>query len=356
MLEAIGRYGEVLPNLRLHDPDYPSVEFLKERVMLGDETEEHLFNPPPHGDTPGSELIVQTLLDDDPRPVFVPSWGGANTTAQALWKLKQQYPPAEFQRATAKIRIYCISFQDAGGQWIVENIPEAQIVEAGSWYQTWFYHPQEHQPHTEYMSAEWLARNVKTGHGPLGASYPQDVVSEGDTPSFLDLINNGLRSWQDFGYGGWGGRFERVKGNYWKDSPDNGDTHHALTRWTIPTQNDFAARMDWCVKPFDEANHPPVVALSGDLDRQAAPGERLHLDAAATADPDGDSLTLQWWQYREAGTYPGVVDLGQSEGAEVQLSIPADARPGETIHLICEASDQGSPPLTGYQRLIITVQ
>ncbi len=354
MLKAIERYEQVLPNLRKHDERYPEAEFLRSRVMLGNEDPKYLFEPPPHQDTPGSELIIRTLLDDDPRPVFIPAWGGANTTAHALWKLKRQHSAEEYRRAASRARIYCISFQDGAGRWIVENIPEAMIVEAGSWYKTWNYHPQEFQPHKEYMSAAWLRENVKEGHGPLGAWYPQGVVSEGDTPSFLELVDNGLRSWQDYGWGGWGGRFQRVEGSYWRDAEDQGDDRKPLTRWTPATQNDFEAQMDWCVTSEEHANHPPAVVLAHPEDLTASPGESVTLDAGETTDPDGDELTFRWWRYADADSHDGPVEIRHAEQPVASLALPSDIRSGATVHMICEVVDDGSPPLTAYRRVVVT--
>jgi hypothetical protein len=62
-------------------------------------------------------------------------------------------------------------------------------------------------------------------------------------------------------------------------------------RWIGAMQNDFAARADWCVRDFREANHHPVVKVNGDLEREVSPGETVRLAANAT-DPDGDHLTF----------------------------------------------------------------
>lgn len=44
----------------------------------------------------------------------------------------------------------------------------------------------------------WLDQNVRQGHGPLGELYPRVAyIMEGDTPSFLNLISNGLASQED---------------------------------------------------------------------------------------------------------------------------------------------------------------
>ena len=44
----------------------------------------------------------------------------------------------------------------------------------------------------------------------------------------------------------------------------------SVYRWRPAFQADFAARLDWCVKPFKKANHPPVVRISGE---STLPGE-----------------------------------------------------------------------------------
>lgn len=355
ILEAISRYEQVLPVLRKHRAEYPSADFLRNRIYMGNEDRQFLDGTPPFQDTPGSELIIETLLDADPRPVFVPAWGGANTQAQALWKLKQTVSETEFQRAVKKIRIYCVSFQDSAGIWIANNIPEATIVQAGSWHQTWNYHPQPKQPHKDVMSEDWLEDNVKKGHGPLGAWYPQKNVSEGDSPSFFELINNGLGAHRNYAYGGWGGRFRVKNNNWWIDAADNGSASHALTRWTLATQHDFAARMDWCVKSFEEANHPPVINLAHANEMKCRAGSEVKLRATGD-DPDGNQLAYRWWQYREAGTYRGTIEITDDKKQNAAFTLPTDGMKGQTIHIICELTDDGVPPLKGYQRVIVEIE
>jgi hypothetical protein len=72
-------------------------------------------------------------------------------------------------------------------------------------------------------------------------------------------------------------------------------------------------------------------------------------------DPDGDTVTVKWWQYAEAGSYPGRITLSDSTALAASLRVPADATPGSTIHLILEATDNGTPALTSYQRTIVSV-
>ena len=129
-----------------------------------------------------------------------------------------------------------------------------------------------------------------------------------------------------------------------------------IWRWTDALQNDFAARADWCVKSYAEANHPPVVTLAHSRDMKVRPGATVPLSARGTEDPDGDALTYHWWQYRDAGTYDGTVEIRDATGQDASFTVPGDAGKGETIHIICEVTDAGTPPLTRYQRVVVTVE
>ena len=129
-----------------------------------------------------------------------------------------------------------------------------------------------------------------------------------------------------------------------------------MWRWSEALQNDFAARADWCVESFDEANHPPVIKLTHDIDIQVIPGETIDLNAKGTTDPDGDELSYFWWQYEEADTYKGKIDIKKAQNRNATVSIPNDFNSGETIHIVCEVSDKGSPELTRYQRVILSIE
>jgi hypothetical protein len=331
--------------------------------------------------TEGEQLIIKILTDDDPREVHISCWGGSNTVASALWTIKYsgKYSEDQIRKALAKVRIYCIWYQDGGGQWIEDNVKEAFIFEAYRWENVWDYqscdgcfkgrkssNPQDVQV---YMRPEWMKENIRENHGPLATLTPQHWTSEGDTPSWLHLVNNGLESYTDYTIGGWGGRgvYDDIanKPNHITDGDieEDGDGNKHYWRWVIAAQNDYAARADRCVNDYDQANHAPVAAFNGTtvndgspvLKMEAMPGQTISLDASGSTDPDKDKLSYKWWVYKEVGSYGKAVSVNNSSSKTASVTIPSDAS-GKTIHVLIEVTDDGDPPLKGWRRAIIEVK
>lgn len=220
----------------------------------------------------------------------------------------------------------------------------------------------------------WLERNVISNHGPLGALYPRlAYIMEGDTPSFLNLIGNGLEAHLSPEYGGWGGRYElrqsygetrpiytnsrdTVRG---KDGREYTSNQATVWRWREAFQHDFAARMDWCVKPRAGANHNPEAVVNGRpgkdvLEIDAGTGDTVRLSAEGSRDPDGDAIAYRWFQYPEAGTFQGRVDLKSETGMTTTFTVPR-GKPGN-IHILLELRDSGNPALYAYRRVIVRVR
>jgi hypothetical protein len=144
------------------------------------------------------------------------------------------------------------------------------------------------------------------------------------------------------------------------------DTNHAtIWRWREAYQNDFAARMDWTIKPYKEANHPPVPKLAHAAELTVKRGARVDLSAEGTTDPDGDTLSYNWFYYLEAGTFPTSnarsgqpLEIRGFDQQKAWFTVPTGRvmAPGTgTMHVILAVTDQGSPRLTRYQRVIVTV-
>jgi hypothetical protein len=185
----------------------------------------------------------------------------------------------------------------------------------------------------------------------------RDFLSEGDSPAFMHQIDVGLRSMEHPSFGGWGGRFEPEDGSayIWRGAVEDEDLYKPIWRWAEAFQNDWAARADWCVMDYEAANHAPVVRLKGSTDIKADPGDKIRLDISRSTDPDGDELQFRWWQYGEADSYEGTISIENAESSRAYLTIPADANTGETIHIICDVTDNGNPSITRYIRVIIKV-
>jgi hypothetical protein len=125
-------------------------------------------------------------------------------------------------------------------------------------------------------------------------------------------------------------------------------------RWVPAAQNDFAAHMDWCVQDFKEANHAPVAKVKGPHQRDVKPGETVKLTATAT-DPDGNKLAYKWWQYADADSAKTTINIANSESLDKgNFEVPNE--PGEQVHIILEVTDDGTPSLVGYQRIIFNIK
>lgn len=393
ILKILDAYKKVHPNLLKHERGFPVYEELRLKVKKG--LAVYGMEGVGEGkDSEGSDWIIKVLEKKDDRPLWVSVWGGPNTLAQALWKIKKTKSATEAERFYQKLRVYTISDQDDSGPWIRKNFPSIFfIVTPGYNYTkaTWlgiaFPLPGSN---IEATSNDWLAKNIQQGHGPLGAAYPDVAYGmEGDTPAFLNLIMNGLNDAEHPNYGGWGGRYEfylpefedsntgRFKRENWpKDEPEmraiwtNANDSvvspvdkksyvgnmETIWRWRTEFQNDFAARMDWTTKNFNECNHPPIPKLAHSDHLTVKSGEQFRLSATGTVDPDGDSMSYLWFQYAEAGTYKGIVSFRPYSPNlyEIPVTAPVVDSP-QTIHFILKVTDKGTPALTRYKRVIVTV-
>jgi hypothetical protein len=182
-------------------------------------------------------------------------------------------------------------------------------------------------------------------------------LKEGDTPAWFYFYLNGLNVPAHPDYGGWGGRYA-FNGKFWQDTPDTvaGHTSARATvyRWRPAFQNEFAARLDWCVKDFRGANHAPVIKMKGELQRNVKPGETVTL-AATVTDPDGNTLTYKWWQYADADSANATVAIARSDSSN-RASFVVPNEPGKQVHIILEVTDSGAPPLTSYQRIVYYIR
>lgn len=424
----LNAYEEVYPNLTIHAQGYPTPDYLKSVTHIGNITNVGEMEKV----TDGSEFLKNLFLDEDPRTLYVQTWGGTNTTARALKSIEEEYKNTDQweaiqQKINDKLVLYIILDQDDSySNYIAVNWPNLKIINDRSNFWHFAYAWKNHTDEVNSrLQGEWNLENIKQNHGALLNYYalmgdgnviegeleeeqrgidaylennPQynryDFISEGDSPSFLYLIDNGLRSMEDPSYGGWGGRFGADGEARWINNvldfdpyTNRYESEYSLMRWFDDIQDDFAARADWCIASnYEDANHAPTVTVQEGIDLTATPGQTLTLHASAQ-DPDGDQVTFRWWHYFEADTYEeskvaknetvneemsglllGIhrdlaegevtdsIELTGSDTAEVTFTIPEDAQSGDTIHIVVEGEDSGAHGMKHYQRVIITVQ
>lgn len=390
--DAVDIYEKVYPNLRVHDANYPTPEYLRARIREGNVE----FDGDTSKDTPGSDLIKSVLLDDKGGPVYLQAWGGQSTIARALKSIRAQHEGtpawnAISEKVSKKAIIQAFGDQDGtNASYIKPNWPGIEYRQMST--ATWGYGARGvvRPEFAQYLTAAWTRDNVSSV-GPFGAFYrvwrdgkqmvPGDVfdyfgfdlpaaelqakgyrvwtapqekgswISEGDSSTFVNLIDNGLRAHEDASYGGWGGRNAADR-----DSAGASPRDYATARWFELAQRDFAARLKWTITPtFAAANHEPRVSVTSGLNVAAFAGDAVRLNGAAS-DPDANGLTTAWWQYADADTYPGTVTFSDANALQTTLQVPADALPGQTIHAIVQVTDNGAPPLTSFQRVIVTVK
>ncbi|KAF9877492.1 cellulose-binding protein [Colletotrichum karsti] len=395
MHDIVDAYEEVRPNLLKHATGYPEAGYLRDLITSGLPVY-GMYGVGEGKDSEGSKRLVKAV-DASDEPLWVPVWGGASVLAQALWHVNATRSPAEIEKFVSKLRAYSISDQDNTGSWIRRNFPQLFFIASIHHFNRYAlaawggisgdqYYNFPSLASRDVVSADWIKENIQRV-SPLGAKYPDtDFIVEGDTPSLLYLIPNGLSDPEHPEWGSWGGRYGPVTygEGHFADSvdviKDSGKTimssQATVWRWREAFQNDFAARMKWTGSSgFDGAPHAPVVVLNGDKSRKVVKmvvkeDQEIGLDARESCDPDGGDLTYKWWQYLEPssnnnspGRDVGKLELSDTNSAIITVTMPSkevlraegrNRHPEEDkhLHLILEVSDG---TLVSYRRVIFTI-
>ncbi|HSB92387.1 MAG TPA: DUF1593 domain-containing protein [Flavitalea sp.] len=407
--DAVDAYAKVYPNLKVHHSNYPAPDELRSKIRYGNIEFDGDFSK----NSPGSEFIKSLILDDKPGHLFITAWGGQSTIARALKSIQDQYEyTTEWEAIKKKIsrKVVLLPSGDQDGTYplyIKPNWPDIEYRQFSEGPNYGYGAQLNARPEdSTYLTAFWMKENV-SDRGPFGSLYrvwgdgkqmvkgdrldyfgianltdeelkKQGYVvwlpvqkqgswlGEGDNHTFMNMLGNGLRAHEAGSFGGWGGRESGGKGSMDFSMSDTSlnaiasavgaaKAESDYPNFFPQAQRDFAARMQWSVTPkYADANHEPIVHIQGPLDIMASAGETIQLNGNIM-DPDKDNVAIKWWQFA-VGSNPKQITISDPTALQTQILIPNDAKPGQTIHIILEATDNGKPALTRYQRVVITIR
>ena len=416
--EAVEAYAKVYPNLIVHDKNYPTPAYLQSKIRYGNIEFEGDFSK----DTEGSDLNKNVLMDDRPGPVYITAWGGQSTIARALKSIELQHSESKaWQSIKKKIsqKLVILPSGDQDGtyaSYIKPHWPDVEYRQFRSGpsysYGAQLMGDKETAP---YLTAEWMRANIST-KGPLGDLYrvwgdgkqmvkddrfdyfgfdgysneqlkqmgyivwmpvqPKGSwLGEGDTFTFMNLLDNGLNGWNKEFPGGWGGRImtpeyvpavdpfssdtTKVKDLVITDSILKANAAKKAEEADFPSffpaaQQDFAIRMLWSItNKFTNANHAPQIKLLSNSLQQVVAGKKIFLNATVN-DPDGDKFTVKWWQFSRTKSEPTLI-IENDHALQTSVQAPATAK-GKEFYLVLEVRDHSRIPLTSYKITRIVVR
>ena len=409
MEKIVRAYSQVVDNLNRHaypDNQYSPGDYFLDLIKSGPPLFGKEALDPSVELSEGTQLLIDRL-EESTDPLWVLCWGGTNVIAQALQAAQRSMSAEDHKNFRSKLRIYAISDQDDTGVWIRTNYPDIFYINSiHGWNQyglaLWtgisgdnYYGFDKGGPDFTKVSADWIKEHIQIG--PLGKAYPNFMfIPEGDTPTFLYLVQNGLGSPEHPDWGSWGGRYLATDPSaavrHYNDATDmvvgrNGENflsnHATVWRWRDAFQNDFAARMQWTLHDdISKANHAPIAIVNGSTPGpepvflEAEAGTSINLDASESYDPDGDELTFRWFHYKDVTASQWNVDAEvvtvefvdlepAKTGRRVRALLPTPEKcavdmftgkarnKGQVMHLVLELSDSGTPSMTTYKRVVV---
>lgn len=398
----LNAYKKEYPQLKKHDPDFPEYETLEKVTKKGRGalpiiwlTNEKKFaaeiagryvesswgdinfydwigeGNTPHGepkDSEGSEYLQEVFDKNDDRPIYVQMWGGPITFVQALYRYKQRNSDEKFQKLMKKIHVFGILLQDITFDYMI-NLDKVKELSCGNLGPTTstFTGERVHPGWLLYDGGQFwryitvMKETEVKGHGAMSEFY--DHGGEGDTPAFLYLLSArfGLNDPLDPTQGSWGTMFKPM-------SPEFPDNYYEtckvdkteIERWIPQAKNSFLNRLQYSVKNPDQVNHEPIAAINGDKGNEiikirAKPNKKIKLDASASMDPDGDTLSYNWFFYKEASDYSGEFSVKNPSSPSQTFTMPEDIG-NQNIHIVLEVTDNGLPELVTYRRVILSAE
>jgi len=369
-------YEEDYKLLSRNNPNYPTPEYIRSITKVGNIE----FEGDYRFETEGSNFIVDVIMDDDMRPLYIQHWGGINTTVRALYTIYEKYHgtpewDAVLAKVVAKVRIGGSGEDNCRADSGIDKMfPGLQnggygmgFFGYGSFFSASKNGPRpaadELQP---YLHKEWIMDAYKENHGKLmeeiwlmgegRAIYGEPIIYNYGLITTMDWAKSAELGWgpanlstyprADYEPFDWG--FCQFGCASFIDIGLRKDVQNRNNRFTIIMWEELAARADWAVCEPQDCNHAPIVS-GGQLDFTAAPGETVKL-AGTAEDPDGDRLTATWWSPSED------LVLSAEAGWSTEVTVPADAKAGDRIVVNLEVRDNAVRPMTRFAQYVVTVK
>ena len=412
--DAVEAYAAVYANLKVHHTDYPHPDSLRSKIRFGNVE----FDGDISKDSPGSELIRELILDKKPGPLYLSAWGGHSTIARALKSIQDEFkdqPEWESIKAKISAKVILLPSGDQDNTYetyIRPNWPDIPYHQVQDGPNYGFMAPLGASTQDSlFLTAAWT-RNFISRQGPIGAMYrvwgdgkqmvrgdifdffgvatepadslrkkgyvvwmplqePGAFISEGDTGTFMNLLNNGLQGGTYPEFGGWGGRI--LPGKEINDpfaiGPDISSTKGSTSETTSTSSDlfkriqqelaffpvlqwDFANRIYWSVtNAYAAANHNPELVVTDISSNLIAPDTPLKISVMAS-DPDLDELELVYHLYTNHGQLVTSGRQVAQAATEIAVKIPDGIAQATSYHLILELKDSGKIPLSKYGHLV----
>ncbi|MDX2111541.1 MAG: DUF1593 domain-containing protein [Verrucomicrobiota bacterium] len=367
--QIINAYAQDFANLARVDSGYMQPDALRAVVFAG----ESVAGPDIPVDqcvgagklSPAAQHLISVVDRGDSRSLWIAVWGGTADLAQALYQVRASRSPAALALFLSRLRVLAISDQDTTAEWIRQEFPTVWY-----WRKTLSFRGMYRGGNTALCTYDWVNTHLTHGRGALAQLYPNykggDIwwqtlggvygIKEGDTPSWLGLIPNGLHLPEHPELGGWGGRAIKVASFHFEDAVDTDvqdpsapdPRMSTVFRWREDFQSDFLIRLNWAagnatnaMTPFPMELHPRIEAY-----KQGIP---VLLNATDYL-PESNLVDAHWQLYPK----PETADVECSETGPGKCSVCVMGNTAnEPIAIVLKATYGAELPLIRYVRVLL---
>lgn len=397
--DIISRYEKVKANLDIHAQGYPSADYLRSIVSQGitvfGRKKGRDFCNDIYDNNPGVQLLVKQILKNDSRPLNISLWGGGNTLVQAIDYLSRTLHKEKFAFCLKKLKIYAISDQDFSTSYLRKRYGKYLYYIVSPSYGGWLGNLTYYKATWPGISSDKFKHGSEDGHhkggfsgadyslidntfikdrikplGILGEAYPYTkYITEGDTPSFLWLVRNGLNNPEHIEYGSWGGRYEKriptrsefhtkkiypIYTNsydlvYGKDQKLHYSPQASIWRWREHFQNDFLMRLTWSTTDNYSACDHIQEYDDSEVIIEANSDEEKEISLSIIEDASYE-YAYKFYQYQLSDKESEISIKSNKNKALIKISKKG------IYHVICEFSRKKNFKITRYKRFIIIVK